>query len=86
MRYILPEEDKTIRLAISAIESLEGGIMAKALRKKGTEEWYTYSESDDEWFNSPTPNTWEADDLILSYKLPPDAEMVNIIIVTPKNE
>jgi hypothetical protein len=86
------EAQAALSLAIRDLESLEGGIRAKALRKKGTDKWYYLSDkgkilSNDKWpshFGNPKDLLRVFN--IANVKLPPDAVLVDIIIVTPKNE
>jgi hypothetical protein len=76
----------------SITEHDKGAIHAKALRKKGTDKWYYLSDkgkilSNDKWpshFGNPKDLLRVFN--IANVKLPPDAVLVDIIIVTPKNE
>ena len=84
------EAQEALSIAIRALESLEGGIRCKALRKKGTEEWYYLSDkgkilSNDKWpshFGNPKDLLRVFN--IANVKLPIDVEIVDIIIVTPE--
>ena len=84
---IHPIVDEALSIAIAALESLEGGIKAKAMRKKGTKWWYKNIRY--EWIEMYYPTCTEPSAKIENYKddnLPLDAVLEDIIIVTPKNE
>lgn len=62
-------------------EQSDSFYTVRALRKKGTDKWYSY-DADDGFFLSPAPDTWEKDDLLITgyAELPKDAELVELEI------
>jgi hypothetical protein len=57
-------------------------IKAKALRKKGTGEWYEYDLNTDFYFTSELPTLYKSENDISS-NTPADAELVTIEILLP---
>jgi hypothetical protein len=84
------EAQEALSIAIRDLESLEGGIRCKALRKTGTPAWYHYNADNDEWEMHLLPDSVNEAETLEHIKecvsVPPDAVLVDIIIVTPKNE
>jgi hypothetical protein len=78
------EAQAALSLAIRALESLEGGIRVKAWAKKGTKRWYNYDKTWTGWYDSSHPIIDYPD--LDEHPIPKDAVLVDIIIVTPKNE
>lgn len=96
-KYISYNQSDLVDMAVFAKQVLdeyaaqsEAGkivIKAKALRKKGTVEWYWWSVSDDEWgewkLPYPLPNGMDECDV---YKFPKDAELIDIEISYKEQE
>jgi hypothetical protein len=78
---------KCIDFAVRDMEAIEGGIKAKALRKKGTGEWYYQWEG--AWVHGGIPEELGAslDAATLPPRLyPPDAELVDVVILIKEKE
>ena len=70
---------------LERIKSLPSPILAKALRKKGTDKWYITSDADYEVWDYP--DIWSKNILLKPSDAPLDAELIDIeIYVKPKEK
>jgi hypothetical protein len=74
------EVNKAIDQCIDIVESLPI-IHAKALRKRGTDEWYYYSTFNQGWFANKKSLFRSMETYSGIANLPPDAEEVELLII-----
>jgi hypothetical protein len=67
---------------------MQNAIHAKALRKRGTDKWYGINAVADKWIERKLPELWHKDydtlegiEFVAESTIPPNAELVDIIII-----